>query len=301
MSFLGDIIGAVGNVLGGREASKEANDQQLFNYQAQKEFAQSGIRWRVEDAKAAGLHPLFALGGAGATFSPGAIVTPQGEAMARAGQDLGRAANAATTLVERQFMAAKLEESRAAARKDDAEASWWESAAARARQQGPSSFLDTIHDARPGMSTTWSVLGDPAGVGITTLPDRPDIGGMPLPAEAPTSWISGEKSKSAWDRYEVGPGLQMLLPAGSNMSEAIESVSESTMIGAGIVAMNARHYGPGWLDRFGRHFGWPQSKLDDIRKKLDRFEQETVMPSLLRGSRAASEAATEALRWYFNK
>lgn len=36
----------------------------------QREFAQNGIRWRVEDAKAAGLHPLAAIGAAGASASP---------------------------------------------------------------------------------------------------------------------------------------------------------------------------------------------------------------------------------------
>lgn len=36
----------------------------------QREFAQHGIRWRVEDAKAAGIHPLYALNASGANYSP---------------------------------------------------------------------------------------------------------------------------------------------------------------------------------------------------------------------------------------
>lgn len=36
----------------------------------QREFAQNGIRWRVEDAKAAGLHPLAAIGASGASAAP---------------------------------------------------------------------------------------------------------------------------------------------------------------------------------------------------------------------------------------
>lgn len=36
----------------------------------QKEFAQKGIRWKTEDAKQAGLHPLAALGTMGASYSP---------------------------------------------------------------------------------------------------------------------------------------------------------------------------------------------------------------------------------------
>lgn len=43
------------------------------NEQTQREFAQNAIQWRVADAKKAGLHPLFALGGGGASFSPNPV------------------------------------------------------------------------------------------------------------------------------------------------------------------------------------------------------------------------------------
>lgn len=49
------------------EAQMRAN---AMNYEAQKEFAQNGIRWRVGDAKSAGLHPLAALGASPLGFSP---------------------------------------------------------------------------------------------------------------------------------------------------------------------------------------------------------------------------------------
>lgn len=41
-----------------------------LNYQAQKEFAQNSIQWRKQDALAAGINPIYALGAAGANFSP---------------------------------------------------------------------------------------------------------------------------------------------------------------------------------------------------------------------------------------
>ena len=50
---------------------KAENDREWQrNYDMQKEFAQMGIQWRVADAKAAGLHPLAALGAAPAHASP---------------------------------------------------------------------------------------------------------------------------------------------------------------------------------------------------------------------------------------
>ena len=85
MSWLSDawksVTGAAGGIIGslvggafGRSGDRDARLAQEraneANLAAQREFAQHGIRWKVEDAKAAGLHPLFALGGSGATFSP---------------------------------------------------------------------------------------------------------------------------------------------------------------------------------------------------------------------------------------
>lgn len=70
--------------ISGRSASKEARRAQESanasnmaiaerNIALQREFAQMGIRWRVDDARAAGVHPLAALGASGASFNP---VTP---------------------------------------------------------------------------------------------------------------------------------------------------------------------------------------------------------------------------------
>lgn len=68
---------------------------------AQREFAQHGIRWKVEDAKAAGLHPLAAMGASGASFSPVMVGDTYGPAMAQAGQDISRAVEATRTQPER--------------------------------------------------------------------------------------------------------------------------------------------------------------------------------------------------------
>lgn len=125
LNFLGPILGAAtgifGNILGKNAADDAAEQQQANffsnqqmqrefwekNYAMQKEFAQSGIRWRVEDAKAAGVHPLFALGGGGAAASPTAYVggdtsvSHSGDYLAKMGQDLGRAISATSTAAER--------------------------------------------------------------------------------------------------------------------------------------------------------------------------------------------------------
>ena len=54
------VIGS--QVVGGLIGGSKSNDNFGRNEAMQKEFAQHGVRWRVEDAKAAGIHPLYAMG-----------------------------------------------------------------------------------------------------------------------------------------------------------------------------------------------------------------------------------------------
>lgn len=75
----------------------------------QKEFAQNGVKWRMEDAERAGVHPLYALGASGATYSPTiSTFTPQpvrssaGDSIRQMGQDVSRATAATHTQSERE-------------------------------------------------------------------------------------------------------------------------------------------------------------------------------------------------------
>lgn len=94
MSILGAIGGIAGSVLGGLFGNSQADKQADL----QKEFAKNGVRWKVEDAKAAGIHPLYALGAQTTAYSPISVGTPD---FATAGQNLGTAIHAATTKQEK--------------------------------------------------------------------------------------------------------------------------------------------------------------------------------------------------------
>jgi len=89
--MLGNIISAGANIVGGILGSNDKKkDRQL-----QKDFAQQGIRWKVADAKAAGIHPLAALGAQTMSYSPVSIGGPSvASGLAAAGQDISRAVNA---------------------------------------------------------------------------------------------------------------------------------------------------------------------------------------------------------------
>ena len=111
--MLGNIIGAGASLLGGILGQNQAEKNAERNIAMQREFAQQGIRWKVADAKAAGIHPLYALGANTTSFSPVSVGTPLASSLASMGQDVGRAINATTTTPERvsQFaeMAQKLQ------------------------------------------------------------------------------------------------------------------------------------------------------------------------------------------------
>lgn len=89
--MIGELISAGANILGGIMGS---NDKKR-DIQMQKDFAQQGIRWKVEDAKAAGIHPLAALGAQTTSYSPVSVGGPSiASGLASAGQDIARGVHA---------------------------------------------------------------------------------------------------------------------------------------------------------------------------------------------------------------
>lgn len=99
MGILSGALSVGASLIGGALNNKSAADAAQRNYDAQKEFAQNGIRWKVADAKAAGIHPLAALGVNNASFSPSFTAGDNG--IAQAGQEFGRAIEAKSTRAER--------------------------------------------------------------------------------------------------------------------------------------------------------------------------------------------------------
>lgn len=124
------LLGAGSSLLGGllsNNATEKANKQNAAmaekQYQQQKEFAQSGIQWKVQDAEKAGIHPLYALGANTISYSPqsvGGAASSNFDFLGNAGQNIGRAIDAtrsnpgkqqalATTLAGIQIEGAQLD------------------------------------------------------------------------------------------------------------------------------------------------------------------------------------------------
>lgn len=113
MGFL-DAIPIVGDVVKGVFGHKAADDaydrqanQAAADRELQKEFAQHGVQWRVEDALKAGIHPLAALGMNPISSTPIPIGVTPDDSFAQMGQDLSRSVYASMSGESR--MQAKLD------------------------------------------------------------------------------------------------------------------------------------------------------------------------------------------------
>ena len=128
LSGLGSAAGGLSGLFGGKSGgtdwnkfNQEVQNQDRYwmqNANLQREFAQNSIQWRVADAKAAGIHPLFAMGanmgGASPTaYIPGGDSAPvdrgdMGASLSNMGQGIGRAVAAMQSKEEREVDAMKV-------------------------------------------------------------------------------------------------------------------------------------------------------------------------------------------------
>lgn len=112
--MLGNLISAGASLIGGfmnKESAEDTREAQINmtreQMAAQKEFAQNGLSWKINDAlrNADKIHPIYSMGSAGASFSPVSTNfstdSSMGNAVASAGQDIGRAVNATATQPQR--------------------------------------------------------------------------------------------------------------------------------------------------------------------------------------------------------
>lgn len=95
--MIGNIISAGASLLGGLLGRSSAEKQAAKQEALQREFATSGIQWKVEDAKKAGVHPLYALGASTHSYSPMTVGDPLPGAISEAGNSVGRAVHATMT------------------------------------------------------------------------------------------------------------------------------------------------------------------------------------------------------------
>lgn len=108
---LGAIAGGLaGGFLGGGSKGPDYGEMMDRQENFQREVGQHSVQWRVADAKAAGIHPLYALGASLPSFQGATPVGDFGSPrpdLVSAGQDIGRAVEAYAS--GRQRMQARLD------------------------------------------------------------------------------------------------------------------------------------------------------------------------------------------------
>lgn len=103
-AIAGGASSLIGGFVGAHQDEIEAQKQRDLAYDQialQREFAQNGISWKVQDAQKAGIHPLYAMGASTHSFSPvsvgGGGGSIRGDMAREMGQNVGRAATAAVS------------------------------------------------------------------------------------------------------------------------------------------------------------------------------------------------------------
>lgn len=249
-----------GSVIGA-DSQHKAN---RANLRFQREFAQHGIQWRVADAKAAGLHPLYALGAQVPQFSP-SFQAP-GTDYAAVGAEVGRGIHGLTK--EGRAMAAlnlKLIESQLA--ESDARIGVLRSEAARNMQEA----YHTAPIPQTGVQYPEGAVGFPLGAG-----ELYEVG----QAQESIPGTHSGNPNDFWQRYNIGQDgrgfpVEMVLPGkpGESPTESLESLSESMPLMALVFRENQVRYGARFTDWFFERY-WPslgkgkQAELESILKDM---------------------------------
>lgn len=95
--IIGAAISAALGLIGAKKGQEADQENMLRQEALQKEFAQNGIQWKVDDAKKAGIHPLYALGANTVSYSPNMVGSTLSSDFANVGQNIGRALESTRT------------------------------------------------------------------------------------------------------------------------------------------------------------------------------------------------------------
>lgn len=284
----GAVLGAA--LLGSRSAEKNAaraaesaEMQSLRNIEFQKEFAQNGIQWRVEDAKAAGLHPLFALGASTPSFSPNPVVVSDdrsGEIMARGVADAGRSFS--EHYYRNQALELQAKQAETGMERDQAQAAYYRALAAKELQ---------ALNARPPVPDAEVFQGVPNRPQPREgFYDRIETKAAPTFSRSSNDGAAMAGSKPMWQPWQLRDGGLMLDVPYSDEGP-MESLREMPLwMMPEFVRHNTQKYGGDWLVKFLE--AYPDNPV--MKWLLDSASNVASMPG--RGLRAVEDWARESDR-----
>lgn len=242
--LIGAGIGAGTDILGGQLAAAQNRQSQRFSADLQREFAQHGIQWRVEDAKRAGLHPLAALGMMPASASPMVIGDVAGEGIAKAGQSIGSAVSQSQD--QKALTVANLRLLNSQSDKYDAEkASILFQLSEEKRKAMQSAPALGIRQETPGNIIPEGQVPNPpvdTGAGYIEMKPAPILSGKEQYPHIQAGQIPG------LSELKLHPRLNMLMPAGEGQESTTELWNETPTWEKILLLMrNQKHYGGDWF------------------------------------------------------
>lgn len=250
-------VGAAASIGGGVLSSLLNRRAQERDRDFQREVLQNAVQWRTEDAKKAGLHPLYALGANVATSSgsPQFIGDPVGPSLAEAGQNISNAIMRSQQSDERMKNQMDLALAVKSMQESDARIDYTR---AQIRQ------LEQANQQSPaGMGLRMEQLPiegqapNPPGIGVIEMKPVEQISGKqgsPHVAAGTQPWFQ--------ENSLAGGRLPFQTPRGQG--EHPEELLSEMSLGAylGLLKQNEATYGEGWLKDFMlyRYLGIPPDR-----------------------------------------
>lgn len=237
----GTAIGAGVGLIGGALSNYSNQNQADKGYATQKEALQNSIRWRVADAKAAGIHPLYALGAPAFNVSPVTYEDKIGPAIQQMGQMMPDITRGKISEPERILQFEQYRNLVSQTDKNDAEAGYW-------RSMGAKVLSDTRSvNTTPGLGVQNEMGQDPKGAGQGLQSGwYENKAAEQISGKYGKPWSSAGKNP-AYQLRMMDDGLPMYLPIaeGDSAEETIDEMSMPTW--GGLLLRNARIFGPGWM------------------------------------------------------
>nr|DAO69172.1 MAG TPA: minor capsid protein [Microviridae sp.] len=292
------------DIVGGQLSAAQNRQSQRAAADLSREFAKNGIQWKVADAKAAGLHPLYALGGIPAQSNPIAIGDTTAQSFSDAGQNLARAASMGVSQdsrnrmeLENQLLMSQIGESDARKEGILAETAIKKQANLSSIGIQPETGFMADHGQSPVTPGAGVIDVKPSEI-ISSSQARPSMEAGIRPGE---------------EQRLIG-GMPILLPQlGGESSEEI--ISEmSPLSWAGLLARNSKIYGKGWIEDFlrmrylGQESNLSRPPIQASQGTKDYFERTrkawhrpSRLETLPEGVRDATKRAMDVLGEYKRK
>lgn len=272
---------AIGQIAGSGIQIAAQKDAASKEFQRQRQFAQEGIQWRVRDAMAAGVHPLYAIGANTPTYSPAQFVDPGfSSAFGSMGQALGRSARAGSSADTNEMIDLQKQLLRAQIGREQANtAATWSRIDERLQGQVGPGIMPGPSD--PAAMHSGQTPGDARGRDIVRI--------TPSESESRSSADSGYAAAipPGLQQYDLGQGLRFTLP-GKQMSEPLESMSESLLLMLAFLAKSERDR-PGTINQMIDVLpDWLRRRVHGAKELIGRAAS---------GADAVSDFISNVMRW----